>query len=90
MLLGTWEQIGGPDGTLSFEGTVGSGIGTRTGEGDTAATFTYQWVAPATIRTDIGGDTEFTVLFEDNGDTLVLATAPEAFTDEIIRYRRLR
>lgn len=89
-LLGTWEQVGGPAGTLTFDGTTASGIGRRSADGIAAETFTFQWVAPATIRTNIGNDVEFTVLFEDTGNTLVLAAVAEAGTDEIIRYKRRR
>lgn len=88
LLLGTWEQIGGPDGTLTFSGSTASGIGRRSADGIAAETFTYQWVAPAIIRTNIGNDTEFNVLFEDSGETLVLATVAIALEDGIIRYKR--
>ncbi len=89
LILGTWEEIGGPEGTLTFSGSLASGIGRLSADGIAAETFTFQWVAPATIRTNIGNDQEFTVLFENSGDTLVLATVPAALEDEIIRYRRL-
>lgn len=89
-LLGTWEQVGGPVGTLTFEGSTSSGTGRQSADGIAAEFFTFQWVAPAIIRTNIGSNVEFTVLFEDTGDTLVLATAPAAASDEIIRYKRVR
>lgn len=88
LLLGTWRQVGGPVGTLTFSGSTASGIGRRSADGIAAETFTFQWVAPAQIRTNLGNDTEFTVLFEDNGETLVLATVAAAATNEIIRYSR--
>lgn len=89
-LLGTWAQVDGPIGTLTFEGSTSSGIGRRSADGVAAEFFTFQWVSPAIIRTDIGNDIEFTVLFEDTGETLVLATVPAAASDEIIRYTRIR
>lgn len=88
-ILGTWEQVGGPAGTLTFEGSESSGVGVRSAFGFNAESFTYQWVAPAQIRTNLGDDIELTVLFEDGGDTLVLASGPDAATDEIFRYSRV-
>ena len=92
LILGRWQQIGGPIGTLTFEGSTSSGIGRRSAEGIAAETFTYQWVAPAQIRTNLNGDVMLTVLFENRGDTLVLATAADtdASAHEIIRYSRLK
>ncbi len=90
LLLGTWEQIGGPVGTLTFTGTDFSGIGRLSADGIQAETFTFLWVAPAIIRTDQNNDQSFSVLFEDGGGTLVLATVAGTEDDEVIRYRRLR
>ena len=89
-LIGTWTQVGGPVGTLKFEGAGSSGVAIRSADGINAESFTFLWVAPAQIRTNLVNDTEFTVLFEDGGDTLVLATVPAAETDAVIRYKRLK
>ena len=88
-LLGTWEEVGGPIGTLTFTGTDFSGIGRLSADGIQAETFTFIWSSPAIIQTDLNEDQEFSVLFEDGGDILVLATV-DSFNDEIVRYRRLR
>ncbi len=90
LIQGTWEQIGGPVGTLKFEGSDASGVGVRSADGIAAESFTYQWVAPAQIRTDLGDDLEFNVLFENDGETLVLTSVAKAETDQIIRYNRIK
>jgi hypothetical protein len=89
-LIGTWAPIEGPVGTMKFEGEGSSGIAIRSADGINAESFTYQWVAPAQIRTNLLNETEFTVLFEDGGDTLVLATVSAAETNAIMRYKRLK
>ncbi len=92
LILGTWRQVNGPVGTLTFEGSTQSGIARRSAVGIAAETFTYLWVAPAQISTNLGNGIELTVLFENSGDTLVLATAGSANAEshEIIRYSRVR
>ena len=89
-LLGTWTEVNGPIGTLKFEGSESSGIAIRSADGINAESFLFQWVAPALIRTNLSGDSEFTVLFEDGGDTLVLATVASAESNAIIRYSRVK
>ncbi|MDA0677165.1 MAG: hypothetical protein O2788_04070 [Chloroflexi bacterium] len=89
-LIGTWSPVDGPVGTMKFEGTGSSGIAIRSADGINAESFTFQWVAPAQIRTNLSNETEFTVLFEDGGDTLVLATVSAAEANAIIRYKRLK
>ena len=90
LLLGTWEEVGGTVGTLTFTGTDFSGIGRLSADGIQAETFTFLWSAPAIIRTNLNNDQEFSVLFEDGGDTLVLATVSAGTENEIIRYRRVK
>jgi hypothetical protein len=89
-LIGTWAPIEGPVGTMKFEGEGSSGIAIRSADGINAESFTYQWVAPAQIRTNLINETEFTVVFEDGCDTLVLATVPAADNNQIIRYKRVK
>ncbi|MDA1297984.1 MAG: hypothetical protein O3B04_08320 [Chloroflexi bacterium] len=89
LLLGTWAPQTGPVGTLRFEGSTESGVAIRSADGINAESFTYQWVAPAQIRTNLAGDAEFTILFEDNGKTLVLTTVAGAETREVLRYSRV-
>lgn len=90
LLLGVWEPVEGPVGTLTFQGSEASGVAIRSADGIAAESFTYQWVAPAQIRTNLNDDIEFNVLFEDRGDTLVLTSVAAAETDQIIRYSRIR
>ena len=90
LILGVWEQMGGPVGTLTFDGSEASGVAIRSADGIAAESFTYQWVAPAQIRTNLGEDIEFNVLFENGGDTLVLTSVAAAEADQIVRYSRIR
>jgi hypothetical protein len=89
-LLGTWEPQTGVVGTIRFEGSELSGVAIRSADGVQAESFTYQWVAPALIRTSLENNVEFTVLFEDNGKTLVLATVAAADSAEVLRYSKIR
>lgn len=93
LLLGLWQPVEGPVGTLRFQGSEASGTFIRSADGIQAESYTFQWVAPAQIRTNLvseAGDIEFIVLFEDGGDTLVLTSVAAAEEDQIIRYSRIQ